>query len=130
MRIPAFVSERAYVASTFLFGGYSYLHESAMEEPKTKSVLVTYLERNKVLKIPESNESGELKFLTEEFRKQFKFASNVSLVITFQRYDNDWGEYVELDDECTLLHKDKLKAVVTPVLTTPSGSTELSEVNS
>lgn len=98
-----------------------------MEEPKTKSVLVTYLERNKVLKIADSNDSSDVKRLEEEFRKEFKFDSNVRLIITFQRYDRDWEEFVDLDDECTLLNKDKLKAVVTPLLATPT--TEISEVN-
>ena len=55
-----------------------------MEEPKTKSVLVTYLERNKVLKIADSNDSSDVKRLEEEFRKEFKFDSNVRLIITFQ----------------------------------------------
>jgi hypothetical protein len=98
-----------------------------MEEPKTKSVLVTYLERNKVLKIADSNDSSDVKRLEGEFRKEFKFDSNVRLIITFQRYDRDWEEFVDLDDECTLLNKDKLKAVVTPLLATPT--TEISEVN-
>ena len=56
----------------------------------------------------------------KEFRKEFKFHSNVSLNVTFQRFDSDWGEYVDLDEDCTLVHKDKLKAVVSPLLTTPS----------
>ena len=98
-----------------------------MAEPKTKSVLVTYLERNKVLKIPYSNDSPDVKRLEKEFRKEFKFDSNVRLIITFQRFDRDWEEFVDLDDECTLLDKDKLKAVVSPILATPT--TEISEVN-
>ena len=62
-----------------------------MAEPKTKSVLVTYLERNKGLKIPYSNDSPDVKCLEKEFRKEFK-----------------------------LLDKDKLKAVVSPILATPT----------
>lgn len=81
---------------------------------------MTYLERNKVLKIPESNKTGDVEFLEKEFRKEFKFHSNVSLNVTFQCFDSDWGEYVDLDEDCTLVHKDKLKAVVSPLLTTPS----------
>ena len=88
----------------------------------TKSVLVTYLERHKVLKVPNSTESSDMKFLQDEFKKEFKFDSNVRLDITFQRFDSDWGEYVDLDEDSTLVHKDKLKAVVTPLLTTPSAS--------
>ncbi len=78
-----------------------------------KSVLVSFQERNKVLKL---FEDGDLKVLEKEFRKAFKLDSEASLV-TFQRYDTDWGEYVDLDDECTLQHKDKVKAVVSSVVT-------------
>ena len=84
-----------------------------------KSILVTYLERNKIFTLP--NSSDGLSLLEEKFRKEFKFESNVSLEITFQRLhvDEDWGEiYIDLDGDSTLNHKDKLKAVVAPVLTT------------
>ena len=91
-----------------------------MEQPKNKAILVTYLERNKVLKISESNETGDVEFLEEEFRKEFKIVSNVSVNVTFQRYDSDWGEYVDLDEDSKLAHKDKLKAIVSPSLTAPS----------
>lgn len=104
-----------------------HLLEFTMEEPKTKSVLVTYLERNKILKIPVSSKTGELKFLEKEFRNEFKFESNVNLLITFQRFDGEWDEYVDLDEDCALAHKDKLKAVVSPMLITPPN--EISEVN-
>lgn len=91
-----------------------------MEEPKTKSVsLVTYLERNKI-KIPVSSKKSFA-------RKFFKFESNVNLLITFQCFDGEWDEYVDLDEDCALAHKDKLKAVVSPMLTTPPN--EISEVN-
>ena len=103
-----------------------HLPESIMEEQKTKSVLVTYLERNKILKMPVSNKTADLKFLEEEFRKEFKFDSNVNLLITFQRFDGEWDEYVDLDEDGALVHKDKLKAVVSPMLTTPPN--EISEV--
>ena len=75
-------------------------------ERQEKSVLVTYRERNKVLKVPEE---GDLKVLVIE--------SDARLVVTFQRYDTDWGEYVDLEEECTLQHKDKIKAVVNSVVT-------------
>ena len=83
-------------------------------ERQEKSVLVTYQERNKVLKVPEE---GDLKVLEGEFRKVFKIESDARLVVTFQRYDTDWGEYVDLEEECTLQHKDKIKAVVNSVVT-------------
>lgn len=94
-----------------------------------KSILVTYLERNKIFTLPRSGDGISL--LEEQFRKEFKFDSNVSLEITFQRLhvDEDWGEiYIDLDYDSTLNHKDKLKAVVAPVLTTPKNSSEVSKL--
>ena len=98
-----------------------------MEKAEAKSVMVS--QRNKVLKVPATNERGDLNFLEEVFRKEFQFDTNVSLVITFQRFDRDWEEYEDLDDQSVLLHKDKLRTVVTPLLTTPCTETEASEVS-
>ena len=65
-----------------------------------------------------------MEFLEKHFRREFKFQANVNLDITFQRFDKDWDEYIEVGIGCKLEHKAKLKAVVTPLLT----STEVSEV--
>ena len=98
-----------------------------MAIPKSKSILVSYLERNKILKIPDSTD-GDVTFLEREFKKEFKFGSNVNLLVTFQRYDSEWGEYVDLDDEYSLGNKEKLKAVVTPVVVTPPASDVIDQV--
>lgn len=82
----------------------------------SRVVLVSYMERNKVLKIPNSRSKSDYECLTEEFRKEFKYDSNVSLSITFQRFDKDWEEYVDLDESCTFVNKEKLRAVVSPML--------------
>ena len=34
----------------------------------------------------------------------------------FQRFDVEWNEYVDLDDAEEIRHKDKLQAVVTPLI--------------
>ena len=76
-----------------------------------RSVLVTYLERNKVFTFPGSGEG--LKLLEEQCRKEFKFDSSVE--VTFQRLevDDDWGEiYIDLDENSTINHKDRVKVVV------------------
>ena len=89
-----------------------------------QNLLVTYLERNKVFTFPSSGNG--LKLLEEQCRKEFKFES--SLEVTFQRLevDHDWGEiYIDLDEDSTINHKDRLKAVVTPVLTTPKNFSEV-----
>ena len=91
----------------------------------TKSVLVNYSERNKVFTIPQSTDIYDLSYLEKGFRKEFKFQANVNLEISFQRFEKDWDEYVELDKSCILNHREKLKAVVTPLLTDGS----LSEVS-
>ena len=62
-------------------------------------------------------------FLEEEFKRHFKFQSNVNLDISFQRYDPEWEEYVDLEPGSTICHKEKLKAVVTPILVSAAAST-------
>lgn len=71
------------------------------------------------MKIPDSAES-DLKFLTKEFRREFKFDSNVDLVVTFQHFDSEWREYIDLEADSSVCHKDKLKVIVTPLLVTPA----------
>lgn len=87
-----------------------------------KSVLVTYSERNKVFRIPKSIEFPDLIYLEKEFKKEFKFQPNINLEISFQRFEKDWEEFVEVDKDCTLNDKEKLKAVVTPLLVTDVSS--------
>ena len=81
-----------------------------------KEVLVSYLERNKVVSIPVSESADELSYLKKEFNNIFSFGSNVNLLVTFQKFDKDWGEYIDLETPAVLSDKDKLKAVVTPLL--------------
>ncbi len=82
-----------------------------------KLILVNYLERNKVFKIP-GHVPDEIAYLEEEFRKEFKFHDNVSIFLSFQRYDKDWDDYVEIEKgQSKQLHnKEKLKVVVSPLL--------------
>ena len=81
-----------------------------------KEVLVSYLERNKVVSIPVSESADELSYLKKEFNNIFSFGSNVNLLVTFQKFNKDWGEYIDLETPAVLSDKDKLKAVVTPLL--------------
>ena len=91
---------------------------------KTKTVLVSYLEKNKRIKIPPEQSESDLDYLRREFLVQFKFEANVNLDVTFQRFDSDWNEFVDLEEADEICDKDKLKAVVTPILAqeTPEGS--------
>ena len=79
-------------------------------------MLVSYMERNKVIKVPEE---GDIVYLKKEFMKQFSFASQVSIDVAFQRYDNEWKEYVDLEECDTVANKEKLKVVVSSQLHTP-----------
>ena len=53
---------------------------------ETKAVLVTYLERNKVLKVPPNHEyTSDIEYLESAFRTEFFFEHTVNLSITFQK---------------------------------------------
>ena len=49
------------------------------------------------MRIPRSIDGDELSYLTNEFKKAFAFGDNVNLQVTFQKYDPDWGEYIDLE---------------------------------
>ena len=59
-------------------------------------------------------------------RKEFQVAPRVKL--TFQRYDLEWEAYIDLDEESSLCQKDKIKVIVSPVISpslevlSPSGA--------
>ena len=80
-----------------------------------------YLGRNKLFKIKPEEGISDLNVLEKDFKKAFKFHSNVRLQVTFERFDRNWDEYVEL---CILGPKEKLKA---STLATPAETSE--EVN-
>ena len=96
-----------------------------------KVVLVSYLDRNKVIRIPHDKPSHrtDLEFLEDSFRSSFSFQKNVKLCVTFQRYNNDWGEYVDMEPFELVENKEKLKAVVSPLLEDPSTNSSLSVVS-
>ena len=73
-------------------------------------------------KIDSGRQMSDVAFVTQAFRKEFAFESNVNVVVTFQRFDPEWGEHIDLDPDSELQHKDKLVAVVTPILVTPPAS--------
>ena len=55
-------------------------------------------------------------YLTNEFFKSFYFESNVKLQVTFQAFDPEWDDFVDLVEDTMLQRKDKVKVVVTPRL--------------
>ena len=93
-----------------------------------KSVLVNYLERNKVFTILASTDLPDISFLEREFRKEFKFHGNVNIGITFQQFHKALEEYVDVDKCCQLDNRKKLKAVVLPLLSDVSQSATQSRI--
>ena len=65
-----------------------------------------------MIRIPHGKPSGldDLQFLESEFKTSFSFQKNVRLCVTFQRYDKDWEEYVDLEPTDIIENKDKLRA--------------------
>uniref|UniRef100_A0A1X7V838 Uncharacterized protein n=1 Tax=Amphimedon queenslandica TaxID=400682 RepID=A0A1X7V838_AMPQE len=100
-----------------------------MAAPNRK-VLLCYLENKKALMLPPKAEVEDLSYLNNEFLMTFSFQSNVKLRVTFQQYDEMWREYVDLNESDVIFDKDKLKVVVTLLLTTPYSPQYISETSS
>lgn len=81
-----------------------------------KTVLLSYLEKNKRIVISGEKSESDLRYLNNQFIAQFNFSSNVKLDITFQRFESEWNEYIDLEETDKINDKDKLKVVVTPLL--------------
>ena len=97
-----------------------------------KIVLVQYLSSNKKIRIPRFKDVTDLEYIDREFRRVFNpgavKGSSVSLVISFQRYDTDWQEYVDIEKDDEVSHKEKLRAVVLPHLQTPTESVSSDDI--
>ena len=88
-----------------------------------KVVLLSYLERNKKLSIPEEKGQSDVEYLRREFIHNFEFEKNVKLQITFQQFEPEWSEYVDLEEDAVVGYKDKLEVIVIPRLSDSSTST-------
>ena len=95
----------------------------------SKVVVLSYLQRNKKVIIPQDISECEFDYLRNKVLSlfDFKIGSNVKLDITFQKYDDELNEFIDIETkhECndTIEHKDKLKVVVTPILQDVDSST-------
>lgn len=92
-----------------------------------RTVLVSYLDHKKIVKLPPQGRHtasvNDFSYLSKEFIREFSFESNVKLKITFQRFNKEWEEDIDLEESDEIFDKDKLKAIVTPLLysnSTPS----------
>ena len=72
----------------------------------SRSVLLSYNERNKVFTIPDRKDERDIQYLESELRLAFSYHGNVSISIYFQRFDADWNNYVELDENSSIFNKD------------------------
>ena len=52
----------------------------------------------------------------ERVPESISFETNVSIKVTFQRYNEEWEEDIDLDECDEIFDKDKLKVIVTPLL--------------
>ena len=87
---------------------------------------MSYGDRKKVFKIDVNSQLTDLEFVAAEFRKEFRFESNVKITFTFQRFDPEC-DFIDLELGDMLNNKDKLIAVVTPTLVTPAPSAASSQ---
>jgi len=87
-----------------------------------RAVLLSYGERNKVVKIPPG--VNDLTFLRNVVEKTFLKVeeSHGGAKVYFQKYDTEWEEWVDVDEDFVAETKDKLKVVVTSMLVTDLGS--------
>ena len=84
-----------------------------------KTILLKYQENRKKVLVPKEKSTTDLAFLEASFRSLFKFQNQVNLDISFQRYDEAFGELVDLEVDDVRKDLKKLNVVVTPVLVTP-----------
>ena len=75
-----------------------------------------YGERKKIVGIPEDKNINDISYLDAEFRKHFDYEANVSITVSFQKWNSGWGEYVKLDKTAIVEDKDKLNVVVEYVI--------------
>ena len=74
-----------------------------------------HLDRKVIFKIPKEKDVNDIEFLVLEFKKKFSIVRDT---ITFQRFDADWDQNVDLEEDEVLNDKDKLTAVITLSLLT------------
>lgn len=91
-----------------------------------KSVMVSYNGRNKPVRIPNSLNETHVQYLDKECRRMFGFSSMQPMNVTFQKYDSEWEMEVDLDNFYIASNKDKLKLLVTPLLSAATGQISLS----
>ena len=90
---------------------------------------MSYLDRNKVIVIPDDTEEGDVNYAKTEFRRVFSFEGDANLTVILQKFDHEWNAYVDLEDDDALGDKDKIKAVVMSVFQEKPAETSNAERN-
>ena len=76
-----------------------------------RQVLVAFGDRRKVIALQECpDKSTDLLLLTNEFKRVFEVNTLGSII--FQKFEEDWNEYIDVEEGTELANKDKLKAIV------------------
>ena len=81
-----------------------------------KTVLLSYSERNKLVKIPEDKGESDLAYLQRKFKELYSVEGTTTRV-SFQRYNEEWKTLLEVDEDDAIMNKDTFKVVIveTPI---------------
>ena len=90
-----------------------------------RKVLLTYMDVNKGLILPDDTEICDIDHLKLECIKAFSLDSQNCKII-FQKYDKDWQEFLFVEEDEILADKTKLKVTVLPTLSA-NQSTKISQ---
>ena len=63
----------------------------------TKSVLLSYLEQNKILNIPERKEENDVQYTKKEFLNMLNLMNNITVELFFQKFDKECDTYIDLE---------------------------------
>ena len=63
-----------------------------------KCVSISYLEQNKIVNIPERKEENDVQYMKREFLNIFNLIDDVTVDVSFQKFDMEWDAFIDLED--------------------------------
>ena len=76
-----------------------------------RQVLVSFGDRKKVITLRTCpDKSEDILLLTNEFKRVFEVTTTGNII--FQKFKEDWNEYIDIEEGTELANKDKLIAIV------------------
>jgi len=75
------------------------------------TVLLQFGERRKIVKVKKEEGPNDVAVLRRVFFRDF-YSGNEDASVYFQRFDQEWDEYIDIDDDYVVTEKDRLRAVV------------------